>query len=120
MASVRTWTLFACDYGSNNRGFDGQLFMHIGPEFYVKLHGLDEPIVEVLLTEDSDGPYYGWLATGEDSPSMIWPSEGQFSMCFPYGPKVAEDKGDGKPLRFRIAQTIKQQQNTEQKPSRKL
>ena len=74
--------------------------MHIGAKHYVELHGLPEPIVEIILTEDSAGPYYGWLRTGSNEPEMIYPHESLFSVCFPYGYKIEVEKGEGQVLRF--------------------
>lgn len=101
METPRTWTLWAHNFGPRPKFPDG-LFMHIGSKRYVELHGMKEPIVEVLLTEDPNGPYYGWLETGKETPHFIWPSEGQLDMCFPYGLKAEEEHGKGVPLRFSI------------------
>ena len=35
---------------------------------------------------------------------MIWPSEAQFNVCFPYGPDVEEDRGKGRVLRLAITE----------------
>jgi len=100
MSEPRTWTLWAHDYGTDAK-LPGRLFMHIGAKGYVRIHGLPEPM-EVEVTEDPEGPYHGWLETGEDTPSMIWPSQAQRDMCFAYGPKTEEDRGRGKMMRFTI------------------
>lgn len=97
----RTWTLWAYDYG-DHKDFPSHLFMHIGTKGYVKLHGIEKPIVKVQITEDINGAYFGWLDTGADAPSMIWPSQIQFNMCFPYGPEIEEKRGKGKSLRLAI------------------
>ena len=91
---VRHWDMFAQDYGNNR-------WMHFGSKRYADMHGGNEPTVAVRLTEDPDGEYYGWLKTGEDTPSMIWPSRVQLMMCFTYGMQVAIDKGQGVPIRLR-------------------
>lgn len=93
-----TWNLFAHLYG---RRSGPDCFMHIGSQRYVEIHGLSEPIVEIALTEDPEGGYYGWLGTGNDTPSMIWPSWAQFSMCFAYGPQVEVDRGNGTIVRMK-------------------
>ncbi len=96
MNAPRTWNMWAHDYG--------KCFIHIGPKRYVELHGItSSPIVEIRLTEDTTGDYYGWLKTGQDTPTMIWPSEAQFSMCFAYGPNVEVERGEGQKLRFTVA-----------------
>jgi hypothetical protein len=91
---VRTWYMYAYD--------DDDLFEYFGDLWWVKLHGLSNPIVPVRLTEDPEGRYYGWLATGEDEPNMIWPSKAQFEMCFPYGPKAEEERGRGQTVRLSV------------------
>lgn len=93
--------MWAYDFGPDKE-FPEHLYMYLGEKWWVELHGLEEPLVEVLVTEDPEGPYYGWLETGEEQPSMIWPSKIQFTMCFPYGPKVEEERDKGVSLRFNI------------------
>ncbi len=96
----KQWTAFAydCEPGKDGRG----RYRHIGHRHYVKLHGLDDPIVAVTLTEDSQGDYWGWLASDAAEPSMVWPSKVQFTMCFPYGPEAEVKRGKGKILRLRV------------------
>jgi len=36
-------------------------YAHFGSYRYVEIHGLSYPIVEVELTEDPEGSYYGWV-----------------------------------------------------------
>jgi hypothetical protein len=86
--------MWAQDYGND-------LWMHFGSKRYADIHGGDEPTVAVRLIEDPDGEYHGWLETGEDTPSMIWPSRAQLTMCFAYGIQVEIDKGRGVPIRLR-------------------
>ena len=97
----KTWKMFAHQ--------DGDEFRNFGSKWRVEMHGMiyamndvSIPIVEVELELADDGQYYGWLETGEDTPSMIYPYETLFSMCFPYGPKAEEDRGRGKILRFNV------------------
>ena len=80
-------------------------FFHLGEKRWVELHGIDLPIVEVKVDVDKNGTYYGWLRSNRDVPTMIWPSKIQFEMCFPYGPKIEEEKGKGKVLRLSIKKT---------------
>jgi hypothetical protein len=91
---VRHWDMFAQDYGNER-------WMHFGSKRYADMHGGSEPTVPVRLTEDPDGAYHGWIETGEDTPSMIWPSRAQLTMCFAYGVQVEIDKGRGVPIRLR-------------------
>jgi hypothetical protein len=59
-------------------------------------------IYPALATEDPEGENWGWLKTGADYPTMIYPHKSLFSMCFPYGPKAEEAAGKGEILRLRI------------------
>lgn len=80
--------------------------LHIGSHFYVNNHLLDKPILPVKVILDPNGQYYGWISFDLDrnngKPSMIWPNEIQFSMCFPYGYQAEEKVGKGKMVRLRI------------------
>lgn len=60
-----TWEMWAHSYGGK--------FWHCGPRRWVELHGLAHPIVEVVVTEDSEGEYWGWLETNKEVPRLIWP-----------------------------------------------
>lgn len=83
-------------------------YFYAGSRFFVKLHGVpDADIKEVTAAENPAGDYYGWKdKSGEIK--FIWPSEAQRDMCFPYGPKVEEDKGTG--VRVRLSVTQKEPQ----------
>lgn len=100
-----SWNMFAYEYDRNGRKF----FMHIGPEFYVRIHGLSEPIVPVIVTENPNGEYWGWFETGSSEPDycVLWPSEGQFRMCFAYGPDAEAKAGRGRIARFDIVHAEK-------------
>lgn len=78
-------------------------YFYTGSRFFVKLHGVpDDDIKEVTITENPAGDYYGWKDKNGEI-KFIWPSEAQRDMCFPYGPKVEEDKGTGVRVRLTIA-----------------
>lgn len=89
------WAMFAHRYPTGH-------FVHVGPEFYVKNHLLNDPIIPVTVSEEPNGRYWGWIVTGEDTPRMIWPSEVQFKMCFPYGPEAEQERGRGRIVRLKI------------------
>jgi hypothetical protein len=93
----QSWEMFAHDVNG--------VFMHMGARRYVELHGLSYPIVGVKLTTDLQGDYWGWLETGATVPNMIWPSEAQLRICFPYGPEAEALRGRGKVYRFNITKT---------------
>ena len=76
-------------------------FVHIHP--HPKLVGMccgkDEPIYEVKIREVRKGEtsqYWGCYSNEKKEYSMIWPSKHQSNMCFPYGPKAAEEGGAGR------------------------
>ena len=91
--STTQWRLFAHEI----RG----TYFHFGSRFFVEIHQMSHPIVEVDLIVDPEGRYWGWLRTGTDTPTMIWPTRMQFDMCFPYGAQAEEARGHGQVLRFR-------------------
>ena len=69
----------------------------------MRAHGQEpEP---VLLVEDPDGPYYGWLY-GSDRPGrgpvMVQPHPGLFEMQFPYGSAAEVERGAGRVVRLRL------------------
>jgi len=83
-------------------------YFYTGSRFFVKLHGVpDADIKEVTAAENPAGDYYGWKDKNGEI-EFIWPSEAQRDMCFPYGPKVEEDKGTG--VRVRLSVTQKEPQ----------
>jgi hypothetical protein len=116
----RTWKLWAYLYPDH-----GGSLRNIGARGWVKLHGLSDPIVPVLVEEvlgDLYAPevtHYGWedLRYPHDAPEMIQvrcgliPSDPRpdralmlLDMCFAYGVKSAVEHGDGKILALRITQ----------------
>jgi hypothetical protein len=80
---------------------DGRELMHFGDCEWVQMcYG--GPVVEVLLTEDPDGGYWGWLATvaEDEPPTMVQPHRGMYDMQFTYGPQVEEERGKGRTVRL--------------------
>lgn len=49
-----------------------------------------------------EADYWGWLKAGDDSFSMVYPSYVQFSICFPYGHEILEERGEGKAYRLSV------------------
>jgi hypothetical protein len=86
------WRMFAPAFSDR--------YWHFGTLAFVKLHYMSHPIVEVVLTVDPEGPYWGWLRAGAPAPTMIWPSWMQLDMCFPGGAQVEEELGRGLILRL--------------------
>jgi len=66
----------------------------------VRMNGYHGEIIQVELIEDPEGPYWGWLGTNEDVPSLIQPHEIQYIIQFAYGPQRAEDTGIGRTVRL--------------------
>jgi hypothetical protein len=96
---MTSWELYAHKYKN--------FFMHVGPLNYVKAHMLKDEIKKVIVSLDDNGEYYGWLEKGENTPTMIWPSRAQFSMCFPYGYEAEEKRIKGKMVRLKIIEIKK-------------
>jgi hypothetical protein len=61
-----------------------------------------EDIVWVVLTEDADGPYYGWIGTDDEYPHMVYGHQILFNMCCPYGPQAEVKAGNGRVVRLSI------------------
>lgn len=76
------------------------VYTHVGSLQYVKAHYMRDPIVPVTVRERAEGDagrvYYGWQRTGETDYRMIWPTEVQFEVCFPYSSKWPEKAGQGR------------------------
>ena len=83
----------------------GLVYRHIGSLQYVEHHLMSDPITPVVVAENANGLYYGWIRNGSDSPEMIWPSKNLFDMCFPYGPQI--EKGEGRQVRLNVVRDIK-------------
>lgn len=124
----RRWRMFASK--SPDRKRPGEfLFMHVGDEGWVKLHGLEDPIVPVLVEEVLGDLYapevtnYGWedLARRpgdekhDERPVMIQIRAGNdpadparatmlLRMCFAYGFEIEESNGAGRVLALRITE----------------
>jgi len=52
--------------------------------------------------EDPPSTYWGWLRTDDDAYIMIQPVRLFFDMCFPYGPKIEEEKGKGRAVNLHV------------------
>ena len=83
---------------------EDRVLWHIGEKRWVELHGLDLPIVEVRVTLNPEGRYWGWQYAGKESelPEMVWPEGFMLRMCFPYGFEIEEKRGKGRHVRLNI------------------
>lgn len=96
----RTWKMFG-------HAADNGVWVTVGEERYVRLHGYREAPTPVVVTEDPDGDYMGWLdsqpSAGQDhtDPHMIQHHR-IFNVQFPYGHEAEVQAGRGTALRLRI------------------
>ena len=67
----------------------------------LKMCGCNNPI-KIIVTEDLNGKYWGWLDYKDNKISMIYPSLQALDMCFTYGIKAAEKAEKGKRVKLRI------------------
>lgn len=90
---------------------DGRQFLNVVDDRRTaEMYG--RPVVPVQVVEDADGTYWGWVYNDDEPgtnrhprggvPQMIQPTEGMFSMQFPYGPKVERDRGRGRIVRLSV------------------
>ena len=109
---TRSWEMHAGQYDKGESEGD---FWAIGDYHFTHFHGIkDEDIHKVIVTEDPEGKYWGWIAcrkslldpdapgVWEDSPTMIYNRKSIFSMCFPYGYKIEVEHGKGAVVRLRV------------------
>jgi len=59
-------------------------------------------VIEVDIIIDKEGAYWALYKHADDKLHMIYPHESLFRVCFPYGPEVYEEKGEGKIVRCRV------------------
>lgn len=95
----RRWDMFAGFDASGSRAGDVAFDVDVDRRF-VLAHGRSP--VPVVVTECADGAHWGWLRDGDDAPIMIQPHETLFTMQFPYGPAVEEQRGKGRILRLHV------------------
>lgn len=93
--SDRTWHMWAIPRGEQ--------FSDPGDRRYAKHFSSEIEPVPVVLTEDPDGPYWGWLPAEEQIPTMIHPRRSLFRMCFHYGPEAEQAAGRGRIVRFQVS-----------------
>jgi hypothetical protein len=81
-------------------------FQNFGERWWVAIHGLPHPVVEVdvaeVAKEDPAGTHWGWIRADKDVPGMIWQHRGAFNAQFPYGPKAEEERGKGRVVRLAV------------------
>ena len=79
------------------------VWVAVGEQRWVQLHGYGPPPVPVTVTEDPEGDYMGWIAANDkaEEPVMIQHHR-IFNIQFPYGYKPEEEHGRGKAVRLTI------------------
>lgn len=97
---MRTWKMWGHEIKSHDG--KGLEYHHCSPDRkWVEMHGLDDPVVPVVVTESEAGKWLGWIEKGMDFPTMIW-HEKVFEICFPYGSAIEVKKGRGNVVRLEI------------------
>lgn len=86
-------------------GPNGPRFEHVFPtQGQVRMCGDHDVVaVSVRLAGDEEEPsHWGWVDTGKDQPTMIWPSYFQLCVCFQgEGAMLDQQKrGRGNPVRL--------------------
>lgn len=79
---------------------DGKYRNFYPNEFCVKMCGVADPIVEVVVTESallvpSSVGYWAWWDNERGSFSMVYETRTVLSICFPYGIEAEEERGKG-------------------------
>ena len=97
----RIWQLYALRRGDR--------FEHFFPSTVQLTMCGDDPKWLVQLVLDPDGPLWGWYNSHHPSNrnsrgqvSMIYPSEVQVRICFPYAPEAETKRGHGEIVRLRV------------------
>lgn len=99
---MNSWEMFAAPLGNGD-------WTGLGSEWYAKQYAGGGPAVPVVVTEDPEGDYLGWIEKTEGSPrntgepEMIQRKE-IFSIQFPYGPDSEEAAGRGHAIRLTITE----------------
>jgi len=99
----QTWSMFAHRYD------DGKYY-DLGEKWWVEIHHLSYPIVEVEVVEvakdDPSATHWAWIAAGESEPLFSHPYKGGLTMCFPYGTEIEEKHGKGRVVRLAVSPVI--------------
>ena len=90
------------NYGVKNEQ-DG-MFYNIYPSiFAATMCGYEHhEISEIEFVEDVNGEYWSFQDTGKDTFHLIYPHKILFNICFPYGPDIEVEKGNGRIVRLKI------------------
>lgn len=101
MTDPGRWRMYAHRYDSGD-------LHNLGERWWVEIHGLPDPIVEVDVIEvEADDPtatHWAWMDKDRNEPEMIYPRESLFSMCFPYDVQAEVDAGRGRVVRLAVTE----------------
>jgi hypothetical protein len=82
---------------------DNGVWVAVGEEWWVRIHGYGPPPVPVTVAEDPEGDYMGWIATGEDPPEPgLIQHHRIFNIQFPDGYQAEVTHGRGEAVRLSI------------------
>lgn len=93
---MRSTELFA------HRRADGTFEDFFGNTSALGLCGHKKDIFRVRVTEDPEGPMWGWWCSRTSRHTMIFAHKDKFEICFPYGSKASEQAGQGEVVRLRV------------------
>lgn len=97
MEKLTEWEMYA-----HRSEFRPGIWMHVfSSPVQVSMCGPFD-IVEVKVTETTDGLYYGWIDTKRNWPSMIFPTEKLFEICFTCGSAASVVNGNGRVVRLSV------------------
>ncbi len=105
----KKWILYGELCSGNNKTY----YLHMSKSIkIVKLYGGENPMHKLELsvhenqskeTDTSKADYHGWIDFNRKNDlCMVWPSQMQSEMCFPYGSKAEEEVNKGIKVRLNV------------------
>jgi len=90
---------------SELRGSDPKVFWHFYKAAWIVAQCGGDPVMLAELTEvpaDTPDAYWGWLATGKDFFSLVYPYKIHYEICFAGGSAQCESTGQGRTVRLAV------------------
>ena len=88
--------------------YDDGKYYDLGEKWWVEIHGLPYPIVEVDVREvgddDPSATHWAWMKTGETEPLFAHPYRGGLTICFTYGVEIEVKNGKGRVVRLAVTE----------------